>query len=229
MAQEPDRIREEIEATRAELTRDVDRLADKTSPKRVAQRRWSAVKEKVMGTPTYGTSSSGGATDAVKDKAYAAKDKASQLTDTAKDKASDLSDTAKDKASQLSDRAGDVAHSAADSVKAAPQKVVQQTQGNPIAAGVIAFGVGLLAASLIPPTEFEKRAGQQIKENSGDLTDKVKETAMEMKDDLTGTVQEAVGQVKETAKDAASTTRDEAKSSAKGAAAESKQAAQQVS
>ncbi len=129
----------------------------------------------------------------------------------------------------LGDRAGEAAHSAADSVRAAPQKVAQQTQGNPLAAGVIAFGVGLLAASLIPPTELEKRAGQQIKDNAGDLTDKVKETAQEMKDDLSGTVQEAVGQVKETAKDAAATTRDEAKSSAKGAADDAKQAAHQAS
>jgi uncharacterized protein YjbJ (UPF0337 family)/ElaB/YqjD/DUF883 family membrane-anchored ribosome-binding protein len=220
MAQEPDRIKEEIEATRAELTRDVDRLADKTSPKRVAQRRWTSVKEKVMGSPTGGSSYGGGqsATDTVKDKA-------SQLGDVAKDKA----DAVKGKASDLGDRAGQAAHSAADSVRATPQKVAQQTQGNPLAAGVIAFGVGLLAASLIPPTELEKRAGQQIKDNAGDLTDKVKETAQEMKGDISGTVQEAVGQVKETAKDAAATTRDEAKSSAKGAAGDAKQAAHQAS
>ncbi|MET8149162.1 DUF3618 domain-containing protein [Actinoplanes sp. NPDC049668] len=204
MAQEPDRIREEIEGTRAELTRDVDRLADKTSPRRVAKRRWSAVKEKVMGTPGYG--GSGGATGTVKDKA-------AQLGD---------------KASRLGDQAGDAAHGAVDSMKAAPHQVAQQTQGNPIAAGVIAFGIGLLAASLIPPTELEKHAGQQIKENSGDLTDKVRETAMEMKDDLSGPVQDAVGQVKETARDAAATTRDEAKSSAQDAAGEARHAARQA-
>jgi uncharacterized protein YjbJ (UPF0337 family) len=215
MAEEPDRIRQEIESTRVELTRDVDRLADKTSPRRVAQRRWSAVKEKVMGTPTYG---GGTGTDAVKGKASAAKGKASQL-----------SDAAMGKASQLGEQAGEAAQTAADTVRATPQMVTQQTQGNPIAAGVIAFGVGLLAASLIPPTDLEKRAGQQLKDNAGDLTDRVKQTAQEMKGDLSGTVQEAVGQVKETAKDAATTTRDEAKSSAKDAAAESKQAASHAS
>jgi uncharacterized protein YjbJ (UPF0337 family) len=220
MAQEPDRIRDEIANTRAELTRDVDRLADKASPKRVAQRRWTSVKEKVMGSPSDSSSYGGGHSAT-----HTGKDKASQLGDVAKDKA----DAVKGKASELGDRAGDVAHSAAESVKAAPQKVAQQTQGNPIAAGVIAFGVGLLAASLIPPTEFEKRAGQQIKDNAGDLTEKVKETAQEMKDDLSGTVQEAVGQVKETAKDAAATTRGEVKSSAKGAAEDAKQAAHQAS
>jgi hypothetical protein len=214
MAQEPDRIRSEIEYTRAELTRDVDRLADKTSPKRVAQRRWSAVKEKVMGTPSstsYGPSFS--------------------TTDSVKDKASSAADSVKDKASLVSDKAGEAAHSAADSVRSAPQKVAQHTQGNPIAAGVIAFGVGLLAASLIPATEIEKRAGQQLKDNAGDLADRVdlQETAQELKEDLTGTVRDAAQQVKDTAQDAARTTGDEAKSSARGAADDAKQAAHQAS
>lgn len=225
MAQEPDRIRSEIENTRAELTRDVDRLADKTSPKRVAQRRWSAVKEKVMGTPShtsYGPSFSTG--DSVKDKA-------SNAADSVKDKASSAADSVKDKASLVSGKAGEAAHSAADSVRSAPQKVTQQAQGNPIAAGVIAFGVGLLAASLIPATDIEKRAGQQLKDNAGDLADKVhlQETAQEFKEDLTGTVRDAAQQVKDTAQDAARTTGDEAKSSARGAADDAKQAAHQAS
>ena len=42
MAEEPDRLRQDIELTRASLSRDVDQLADKTSPRRVAQRRWTA-------------------------------------------------------------------------------------------------------------------------------------------------------------------------------------------
>ena len=50
MAEEPDRLRQDIENTRASLTRDVDLLAEKTSPKKVAQRRWTSVKEKVMGS-----------------------------------------------------------------------------------------------------------------------------------------------------------------------------------
>jgi hypothetical protein len=205
MAQEPDRLRRDIEDTRAELTRDVDRLAEKTSPKRVAQRRWTAVKEKVMGsadTGRYATSRLG-------------------------DKASDLGDRVGDKASALGDRAGAAAHGAADAVRSAPQAVARQTEGNPLAAGIIAFGVGMLAATLIPTTEAEKRAGQQLKENMGDLAEQAKETARELKDDVAGTVSEGVQQVKETAQDAARTTRDDAKSSAQGAVEQTREAARQ--
>jgi uncharacterized protein YjbJ (UPF0337 family) len=196
MAEEPDRLRQDIENTRASLTRDVDMLADKTSPKRVAQRRWSAVKEKVMGS-----------------------------SDQVSDKASQLGD----KASQLGDKAGEAAHDVAGSVRDAPQAVARQTQGNPLAAGLIAFGAGLLAATLIPVTDAERRAGQQVRENSGELTDRVKDAAQDLRSDLSGSVQQAVGEVKDTASDAAQTTKDQARSSGQHATEQTRQAAQSAS
>jgi hypothetical protein len=190
MDEEPDRLRQDIENTRVSLTRDVDRLAEKTSPRKVAQRRWTAVKDKVMGTS----------------------ENARQAT----------SETANSAVGTVQDKAQDVA----DSMRSAPQAVALQTQGNPIAAGVIAFGVGMLAATLIPVTDAERRAGQQLRDNAGDLTDQAKDVAGEMKDDVSGSVRQAVGQVKETAQDAAQTTKDQAKSSAQDAKERTQQAAQ---
>jgi uncharacterized protein YjbJ (UPF0337 family) len=203
MAEEPDRLKADIENTRASLTRDVDLLAEKTSPRQVARRRWTAVKERVMGTTEDTRYAAHEKANAAREQAHRVGDKASELTGTARDKASDLSDTAQEKAS-----------AAADRVRQAPQTVARQTQGNPLAAGIIAFGVGLLSASLIPVTDAERRAGQQLKEQSGDLTDKVKDVANDLKDELGGTVQQAAGQVKETARDAAQTTKDTARSNA---------------
>jgi hypothetical protein len=200
VAEEPDRLRQEIEDTRAGLTRDVDRLAEKTSPKQVVRRRWTAAKERVMGST-------------------------GQATSTVQDKASDLGGTVQEKASQLGSVAGEKAHDAADAVRSAPQAVATQTQGNPIAAGVIAFGVGLLAATLIPVTDVEKRAGQELKDRGEPLTDKAREVAGDLKDDLGGTVQEAAGQLKDTAQDAVQTTRDQAQSSAQDAKDQTVQAA----
>ena len=195
MAEEPDRLRQEIENTRASLTRDVDLLAEKTSPTKVAQRRWTAVKEKVMGSSEH-------ARHSASDTASTVSDKASSVAGTVSDKASSVAGTVSDKASQVGDVASDKAHQAADAVRSTPQAITSQTQGNPIAAGIIAFGVGMLAATLIPVSDAEKRAGAQLKENSGDPTDKVKDVASEMREDLTGTVQEAAGQVKQTAQEA---------------------------
>jgi hypothetical protein len=50
------------------------------------------------------------------------------------------------------DKAGDKATTRRRGARA-PQAVRQQTQGNPLAAGIIAFGVGMLAATLIPVTD----------------------------------------------------------------------------
>jgi uncharacterized protein YjbJ (UPF0337 family) len=204
MAEEPDRLRQDIENTRASLTRDVDLLAEKTSPAKVAQRRWTAVKDKVMGTTDHARHAAADSTSAA-------------LT------------TVQDKASRAGDVAGEKAHDVADAVRSAPQAVAGQTQGNPLAAGIIAFGVGMLAATLIPVTDAERRAGQQLKDNSGELTDKVKDIAADVKADLSGPVQQAVGQVKDTARDAAQTTRDQAQSSAVDVKEQTRQAARNAS
>jgi uncharacterized protein YjbJ (UPF0337 family) len=188
VAQEPDRLRQDIEDTRASLTHDVDMLAEKTSPKQVAQRRWTAAKEKVMG-------SSAGARHSAEDKLSTAQDKASDLTGKAGSAVSD-----------------------------APKALTRQTQGNPLAAGIIAFGAGMLAATLIPVTDMERRGGQQLKDNAGDLPEKVRDVAMDAKDDLSGRVQHAAGEVKETAREAAQTTTDQARSGAQDVKDEAKSA-----
>ena len=200
MAEEPERLKRDIENTRASLTRDVDLLAEKASPGKVAQRRWNTVREKVMGS-------------------------ADQVRETAvggvREKASLLSD----QASHLGDVAGGKAHDAAGAVRSVPRAAADRAQGNPLAAGVIAFGVGLLAAGLIPVTDAERRAGQQLKDGGGDLTGTVKDFAAGLRDDLSGTVQHAVEEVKGTAQEAARTATEQARSSAQHAGDTARRAA----
>jgi uncharacterized protein YjbJ (UPF0337 family) len=185
MVEEPDRVRQDIESTRASLTRDVDLLAEKTSPRQAARRRWTAVREKVMGSTEQGRHAVG-------------------------DTASSAASTVQDKAQQAAGTMQDKAQGAADAVRSAPQAVATQTQGNPLAAGIIAFGVGMLAATLMPVTEAERRAGQELREHSGDLTEKAKDVATEFRDDLSGSARQAVDEVRSTAQDAVQTTKGEA-------------------
>jgi uncharacterized protein YjbJ (UPF0337 family) len=196
VAEEPDRLRQNIENTRAALTRDVDLLTEKASPRQAARRRWTSIREKVMGSAEHGKHAVGDTTSAA-------------------------AGTMREAAGTVQEKAHDVG----DAVRSAPQAVATQTQGNPLAAGIIAFGVGMLAATLIPVTDAERRAGQELKEHSGDLTDRIKDAAGDVKDDLSGSVQHAVGEVKETARDAAQTTKQQAQSSAQDAKQETTQAA----
>jgi hypothetical protein len=156
MATEPDQLRADIEATRGELAGDVDRLADRTNPKRIVQRRWDRVK---------------------------------------------------DGASSVRDRVMGATQEATDTVKEAPQAVTRSAAGNPLAAGLIAFGTGLLVATLIPESDAERAASQRIGEHSGQL----KEMGRDLASDVQDTAREAAGHVTEAAKEAASQTVDAAR------------------
>jgi hypothetical protein len=198
MAAQPDRIREEIEQTRAELASDVDRLADKTSPKRIAERRWDGVKASVR---------------RASDKVMGASQSAGQST------ASGLSN-AKD---TVADKAQSAAHSVAQTARQAPATVTRQTQGNPLAVGLIAFGAGLLAASLLPSTDAERRAGEQLAERADEVVEPLKEKAAELGGDLKERAQEAAGEIKDTARDAVTSTKEQATESGRDAVDQTKE------
>ena len=112
---------------------------------------------------------------------------------------------------------GDTASSAVDTIKDAPDTVVQQTQGNPLVAGGIAFGVGVLLASVFPATSKEQEVAEQLKDKVQPLAEDLKQTGQQMAAHMKEPAREAVESVKEaategqqavagTAKDAAQTT-----------------------
>ena len=67
--------------------------------------------------------------------------------------------------------AGDALSTVGDAVTGTPGKVAQQTQGSPLAAGLIAFGAGVLLSALIPASQPEARAAAAIKEQAQPLVD----------------------------------------------------------
>lgn len=128
----------------------------------------------------------------------------------------------------VSDRAGDAAHRAGDAVSGvatnvsgavsdlgdAPQAITRKAQGSPIAAGLIAFGAGLLVSALIPPSEKEREAAQAIKEAAQPLTDELSHAAQEMGEHLKEPAQDAMQNVKDSATEAAANVKDEGQSAA---------------
>ena len=120
--------------------------------------------------------------------------------------------SAHDATSSASSAGSDVA----GSVRQAPSAVRQQTQGNPLAAGVIAFGAGWLVSSLLPSTDREQQATlaakDQVQEHSDTLTAPVKEAAQGARENLQPKAQEAADSVRSAATDAAGTVKGEAQS-----------------
>lgn len=97
----------------------------------------------------------------------------------------------------------------------APRAIRQRTQGNPLAAGLIAFGLGWLVSSLLPASQPEKRLATQLKNATAEHSDAIKEQvtgmAQEMKENLREPAQQAMGSVKSTAADGVEAVKEEGK------------------
>ena len=197
---DPDVIRRQIEDTRRELSYDVDALNEKVNPARVVDRRVSAakgkmsnLKEKVMGS-------------------------AQDTTSQAHGMASNAAGSVQGAASSAADSVSNAASSAVGAVQQAPDAVIRQAQGNPLAAGLIAFGVGWLVSSLLPASEKEKQLAQQaesaVREHKDALLEPAKQAAQEIGDQLKPAAQEAVESVKSTAQEAVEQVKSEGQSAA---------------
>ena len=90
---------------------------------------------------------------------------------------------------------------AVDTVKEAPDMVRQQTQGSPVVAGAIAFGVGFLAAVILPASQPEQRAPKGLMDKAEPLKDELSSIGREVAEDVKGVAQDAVDEVKATAAD----------------------------
>jgi gas vesicle protein len=161
MVTESDRIRADIQATRHELASDVDRLADRTNPKRIARRRWNGVKESVR---------------SVRDKVMGVSESAYS---TVSDAASDVGDTVRE-----------APHRLARTAQGNPLAVgVIAFGGGMLAAALIPetdaerrLGHEIVDHSeqLVEPLrEASREIGSGLGESVRDAADQVKETAQE--------------------------------------------------
>jgi|SRR6476469_5282323 uncharacterized protein YjbJ (UPF0337 family) len=143
-------------------------------------------------------------------------DRAKDAVGSVKDKVMGSSDNPYDQGAMgdATDKASSMASSIGDTATSAPTIARQKTRGNPLAAGMIAFGVGWLASSLLPATEKEQEAASAVKdkasEHSDTLTAPIKEAAGNAKENLRAPAQDALQSVKGTATEATATVKDEA-------------------
>ncbi len=180
----------DIEATRSNLTRDIDELSDKVSPARVLDRRKQAAKGRI---------------GSVRDKVMGATgDAGNGISSTASGAAGSVSDTAS---------------GAIDTLEA-------RTQGNPLAAGLVAFGAGMLISALIPASSRETQAAQKLtqvaKDQGQPLIDEAKSAGQDLAADLKGSAADSAQQVQATAQDSVQHLKDEGQSSAQNVRDEAK-------
>lgn len=184
-------IQRDIERTRASLSADVNRLNEKVSPAKVVGRRVDRVK----GTAT-----------SVKERVMGAADDGTGLRA--------AGDSVGSGASSAKDAVSSAAASVSEAASTAPQTVRRQTRGNPLAAGVIAFGIGWLLSSMPPATKREQDVAELAENKAKELAQPLKESAQEVAGNLQEPLQHSVEQVKSAATDAAAQTAEHAKSAA---------------
>jgi len=193
MTSNPDQIRGNIEHTQKNLSADVDALAEKVTPSRIVERRVGQTRS---------------AMTSVKDRIMGS---AAETTSTVSGTASSAAVSAKDTLTAKASSAADVASSA-------PEQARQRTRGNPLAAGLVAFGAGWLLSSVLPATEPEQEAAAQVKDlamaKGRPIASELGQAGQEAAQGLRESAQQRAKSVKETAADAASTVAGEAQSQA---------------
>jgi hypothetical protein len=207
---DPDEIRAEIERTRASLGNDVDAIAEKVSPSSIAHRQVASAKGRLQG-----------AREAVMGKASDARDAVVSHTPGGGD-----GPGIAERAGGLRDSAAGGVQGASDALHSAPSAARHRAEGNPLAAGLIAFGVGWLASSLIPATERETQLASAAKDKltSPEVKGALQDKAGELKEALQGPAQDALESVKLTAQDAV----DNVKAEAQGASVDVRDSAQEA-
>ena len=199
MTSNPEQIKADIEVTRAGLSRNVDALAETVRPGNVAARQKDKVTAAVFGVKDKASSAVFGAKDAVMDSA-----------------------------SQVQSASGEALQSTGEVITSAPQAARQGAQGNPLAAGLIALGVGWLAGSLLPATRVERQAADTLKEKAAPLVAEVSDMAKESAQNLQEPAKEAVAEVKAAGVDAVQMVKEEGSSTVSDVVDTAKEGAQNV-
>jgi hypothetical protein len=185
MGQSAEELRYEIESTRADLGETLDAIGDRLSPSRMVDRRRNRMR---AGVHRFRERVMGTATDArerVTAPAHAAVD-----------------------------AGGEGISSAVGMVRDAPDMLRERTQGSPLAVGVVAAGLGFLAAALLPASAKEEELERELVHRAEPLKQELTEAGREAAKHLKEPAREAMEQLKSTAQEGASQVAGQAKSAA---------------
>jgi hypothetical protein len=95
-------------------------------------------------------------------------------------------------------------------VSEAPEALRRTTTGNPVAAGLVAFGGGLLVGSMLPETDAERRAVKQIEPALREGVPEVRDMGRHAMDDVKDVVRESAEEMKEMAAESGQRLRSDA-------------------
>ncbi|HEX4867995.1 MAG TPA: DUF3618 domain-containing protein [Acidimicrobiales bacterium] len=174
-------LRWEIERQRSALGRDLEALGDHVSPGRIVERRKAAAGQRVRRV----------------------KDTLMGSAEAAGGGVSDASGSVADTAGSLAGSVSDGASSVAGAVRDAPDAVMERTKGSPLGMGLITFGIGLVAGSLLPSTKKESQLAAKVEPALERVAEEAGSAARQGIDQLRPAAEQAAQTLKHEATDAA--------------------------
>lgn len=188
MASRTDELREDIEQKRDDIGYTVDQLQNRVSPARITARGryrmrqlWIDTKDRIMGN-----------------------DQSEYPWETGMRRITEQAGT-------LTDKTADLARDVKEGVAGTPAMVRRQTQGNPIAVGVIAFGGGLLVGTLLPESAGERNIAQRLEPTVTGIAEEATQVGKQIAEDVQTSAKETIEDLKDRTSVAAEGVKDEAK------------------
>ena len=120
----------------------------------------------------------------------------------------------RDKVMGVRDSADSALHNATGAVTHTAQSTgagaLDAAQGRPLVAGLVAFGVGVVASSLLPPTRAEKNAVAHAQQPLESAAAELGAASHRVADDVRPAAEQAVAEVKATAQDSMANVKEHA-------------------
>ncbi len=199
-----DQLRAEAAAHRQSIATDRELMGDRVSPSRIAERRKARLRERVYGVrnSVFGSSERSSRSSAsYDDYAYGTPASSAQWQ----------SGGSSDGSSSVGDRAS----GALDAVKErTPDSLGAVTEGSPFGAAIVGFGIGMLAATVLPSSPDEQRAARKLQPHLEGTAAALGQTGKEAVEHVKPEAQQAVADVKDSAKDSVESVKSDAQSAA---------------
>jgi ElaB/YqjD/DUF883 family membrane-anchored ribosome-binding protein len=234
-ADDPAAIRRDIDRTRGDMEDTIDAINDRVNPRRIRERRtnrlrrrWYSIRDSVMGSssdydeyPSYSYSN---------DRGSSLRDRAGDARETIGSRAGDARGTIGSRAGDARDAMSARAEQARQAMSDAPDRVQRQTRGNPLTAGMIAFGVGALIGSALPDSEAERRAARAARDrvDVDSAKERLTEHAREVQSGVQDKAREAAEDIKGSTRDAAQDVKDHAQHEGQRVKEDARQSGQEV-
>lgn len=195
-----EQLRAEAAAHRQSIATDLELMGDRVSPSRMAERRKARLRERVFGVrdTVFGSSQRGSSSARYTDYAYGSSASSLQAS-----------------GSTGGSSEGGRASGALDAVKDhTPDSLGEVTEGSPLAAAVVGFGIGMLAATILPSSPDEQRAARKLQPHLEGAAAALGQTGQEAVENVKPEAQQAVADLKDSAMDSVETVKSDAQSAA---------------